>query len=65
MIIAVSFFYFSLKPYVCMCSSEPSQEIVQVRGHKMFLCRIKKLSLIITKYSLLCRALPSAPDRKG
>ena len=41
MIIEVSFSYFSLKPYVCMCSSEPSQETVQVRGHKMFLCRIK------------------------
>ena len=50
--------YFSSKPYVVTSHLNSLDETVQMRGHNMFFMQNQqKLSLIITKYSLLSRAL--------
>ena len=50
--------YFSLKPYVVTRHLNRLVETVQMRGHNIgFYAKLTKISLFITKYSLLCRAL--------
>ena len=53
-----NFSYFSSKPYVVTPNLNRLDETVQMRCHNICLCRNKKkISLILTKYSLLSRAL--------
>ena len=53
-----NFSHFSSKPYVVTSHLNCLVEMVQMRGHNMcFYAEITKLSLIITKFSLLSRAL--------
>ena len=53
-----NFSYFSLKPYVVTPHLNRLDETVQMRGHNIgFYAELKKMSLIIIKYSRLSRAL--------
>ena len=52
-----SFSYFSSKPYVVTLHLNLLVETVMMRGHSICLCAEQKLSLIITKNSLLSRPL--------
>ena len=50
--------YFSLKPYVVTCHLNCLVETGQMRGHNIYVYEVyTKISVIITKYSLLSRAL--------
>ena len=52
------FFYFSSKPYDVAPHLNRLVKMIQMRGHnKIFMQNEQKLSLIITKYSLLSRTL--------
>ena len=58
MIIEDIFSYFSLKQYVVTPHLKHLKEMVQMRGHDIcFYAELPKLSLFITKYSLLSKAL--------
>ena len=62
-IIRDNFSYFSIKPLVVTPSSEPSHRDSSDEGSQpMFLCRINKNHLIMTKHSLLSRALHVAVE---
>ena len=58
MILRDNFSYFSLKPYVVTPHLNRLIEMVQMRGHNMFLCRINKnyplLSSKTSSYLQLC-----------
>ena len=54
----IFFLIFSTKPYVVTPHLNCLNETVQMRGHNIwFYAELTKISLIISKYSLLSRAL--------
>ena len=58
MYLMIIFSYFSSKPYDVTPHLNRLIETVQMSGHNIcFMQNVQKLSLIITKYSLLSRAL--------
>ena len=61
-----NFTYFSSKPYVVTTHLNRLIKAVQMRGHNIcFYAELRKLSLIITKYSHLSRALLNEVVNQG